>query len=365
MRTRTALPGVALWTALLGLGGCAAPGTSPDGAGPSGDATAPPRRETLLPRLGGDPAALEATEDAELRRLGLVAANLVSTLVQLPELRPGVATLQVNRPRGAFGNVLVRALEDAGYGLQVVDDDRGRHYVGYSKRVAETEVGQVTDYRLAVGEVSLTREYAVEGGAIFPASLMRIEGVERVPDIELADAVFAEQGGPARSFVSGTRGVGGARGAPSVDTVEVFDYDALPEGARTPTDEVLAESLERSALASDADDAPDLDAYAEYRRTVLIFDDPDTSFMGTANKRAVRLLARDVAAEDLLVIRACTDFDGRDDAAMRRGVRVEEELVGLGVRPEAAWIAPCVGASYRHASDDSPVPVELVHYRAR
>ena len=376
MRARTAAPRLgpalaspALWPLALALcagawgAGCVAPGTAPDDGAP--ETAAPLRREALVPRLGGDAAALDETDDAELRRLRLVATNLVAALVQVPELRPEIATLQVNRPTNAFGLVLVRALEDAGYGLQVVTDDRGQNYVGYSRRVAETEVGEVTDYRVAVGAVSLTREYTVEGEAIFPASLLRIEGVERVPDIELADGAFAEQGGPSRSFVSGTRGVGATAGGATIDTVDVYDYDALPVEARTSPDEIIAGSRERSVLAAEAADAPDLDAYAEYRRTVLIFDDPDTSFMGASNKRAVRLLVRDVAPADLLVIRACRDFDGRDDEAMRRGVRVEEELVGLGVSPDSAWIAPCIGASYRHASDDSPVPVELLHYRPR
>ena len=357
---RAALSCAALLAGLVGLGaaGCAAPGATDDAA------REPLRREALVPRLGGDTRALDAADDAELRRLRLVATNLVAALVQLPRLRPDVATLQVNRPRSAFGNVLVRALEDAGYGLQVVDDDRGRHYVGYSRRVAETETGEVTDYRVAVGTVSLTREYTVDGEAIFPASLLRIDGVERVPDIELADETFAEQGGTPRSFVSGTRGVGAAGGASQVDTVEVFGYDALPASARTSQADVLAESRERSVLASEtAAGAPDLAGFREYRRTVLVFDDPVSGFMGAPNKRAVRLMVRDVGPEDLLVIRACHDVDGRDERAMRRGVRVEAELVGLGVAPDAAWIAPCTGASYRHASDDSPAPVELLHYR--
>ena len=320
----------------------------------------------LVPRLGGDPGALAALDGVELEGLRLIATNLVSALVQIPELAPGVATLQVNRPDTAFGNAVVRALEDAGYGLQLVADDRGRHYVGYARRVAETEIGEVVDYRLAVGEVALTREFAVEDdGSVFPASLLRIEGVDPLPAIELADGVFREQGGTPRSFVSGTRGIGGTGGAPTIDTVEVFDYDALPPERRTAPVEVLARSRERGALAADAAATPDLDDYVRHRRTVLIFEDPDTSFLGAPNKRAVRLLAREVVPGDLFVIRSCRDFDGEDAAAMRRGLRVEEELVGLGVAPEATWIAPCVGSNYRHASDDSPVPVELFHYRRR
>ena len=261
---------------------------------------------------------------------------------------------------------MVRALEDAGYGLQVVDDDRGRHYVGYSRRVAETETGEVTDYRLAVGPVVAdARVHRRRRGHLPGLAAARRRAWSACPTSRWPTRPFAEQGGTPRSFVSGTRGVGATEGGATMDSVDVRAHDALPPRARTPSGEVIAGAREHAVLASEASQAPELGSYAEYRRTVLIFDDPETSFLGASNKRAVRMLVREVGPGDLLVIRSCRDFDGRDDAAMRRGVRVEEELVGLGVAPRSAWIAPCAGASYRHASDDSPVPVELVHYRPR
>lgn len=318
---------------------------------------------SLTPRLGGDRSVVEAADPDEVRRLGLVATNLVAALVQIPELRPVGTTLQVNAPSSVFGNLLVRALEDAGYGLQLVDADQGLNYVGYSRRVSETEAGRVTDFSVSAGPIELTREYVVDGDAIFPSSLMRVEGVSAGIELDRADEVFAEQGGTARSFVSGTRALEGQGSAPTVDAVDVFDHDALPLDARTSSDALLDEVRLAAARADDEGSAPDLNAFEQYRRTVLVFDDPTTAFLGDANKRAVRFMVRDVAPRDLLVIRACRDFDGRDEAAMARGIRVEEELIGLGVPPEAAWIAPCAGASYRYSNDDSPAPVELVHLR--
>ena len=146
-------------------------------------------------------------------------------------------------------------------------------------------------------------------------------------------------------------------------TVDVRDIDAVPEERRSSLETVLTrvrlEEIEREA----ARPAPNLERYARFRRTVLILDDPLTQMLGPANKRAVRLITREFLPGDLLEIRACHDTDGRDEAAGEQAIRVEEELASHGVPPGASWIAPCVRATYRHASDDSPTPVELIHYR--
>lgn len=332
-------------------------------AGAAGCATDGAPADVPMPRMGGDPTALEGVDAAELRRLGRIATDLVSALVQFPALRPTGATLHLNPPANAFGHALVRALEDAGYGLRTVDGDGGRHYVGYARRVSETETGEVLDFRLSVGPVTLTREYAVDGEAIFPTSLLRVGGVERVPDIELAAELFAGQGGPPRSFVSGTRGVGGTTGEPRVGTVEVSGDAALRPEAAAPGRAVLDDALARAALAADADGAPPPAAQDPLRREVLILDGDGTGVLGAANKSAVRATADDLAPGDVLVIRACHGFVDHDGTAARRALRIEEELVGLGVDPSTARIAPCAGATYPDRNGAASATVELLHHR--
>ena len=146
-------------------------------------------KEDLLPRIGGNAAAIDRISPTERNHLQLIATNLIAALVQIPEMRPATATLQVSPPQTAFGNALVRALEDAGFGLQRVSADQGQRYVSYSKRLAETESGVVTDYSLAVGKIKLSREYQVQDQAIYPSSLMNITGTNYLADIELADGI--------------------------------------------------------------------------------------------------------------------------------------------------------------------------------
>jgi len=92
----------------------------------------------FMPLIGGKADVVASTPLAEMRRLQLISTNLVSALVQVPEMKVGTATLQVSNPTTAFGNTLVRALEDAGFGIQRVSADQGLNYVTYGKRLSET-----------------------------------------------------------------------------------------------------------------------------------------------------------------------------------------------------------------------------------
>lgn len=340
--------------ALLVMGGCV-----------SDDPIQGVSKEDLLPRIGGNEAAIENISATERNHLQLIATNLIATLVQIPELRPATATLQINSPQTAFGNAIVRALEDAGFGMQYVSADQGQRYVSYSKSLAETESGIVTDYALAVGKIKLSREYQVTGKAIYPSSLMNIAGTDYLADIELADGIFAEQGGSGTAFISGAQQSDNPDPDLKVTTVDVNSFDELPVGKRSRQDKVLAEARQRYFEAGTLREAPDLTQFDKYRRTVLIFSDNSTQLLGSVNKRAVRLMVREFSDDDVMVIKACQDADGSDQASLNRAIRVEEELAGFGVPTESAYIAPCARTSYRHSSDNSPTPVELIHYRPK
>lgn len=321
--------------------------------------------QDLLPRIGGNIAALQKISSIERNQLQLIATNLIATLVQIPEMRPATATLQINVPKTAYGNAVVRALEDAGFGMQLVSADQGQQYVSYSKRLAETESGVVTDYSLAVGKIKLSREYQLQEDAVYPSSLMNITGTNYIADIELADGIFTEQGGNGNAFISGAQQTDNPDPNLKVTTVDVNSFDELPVNKRTRQDRVLAEARQRYFEAGTLRAAPDLNQFTKYRRTVLIFADNSTQMLGNVNKRAVRLLVREFSDDDIMVIKACQDADGSDQPSLNRAIRVEEELAGFGVPTESAYITPCARTSYRHSSDNSPAPVELIHYRPK
>lgn len=343
--------------AVLALSSCS---TSPGGSTSVGVPA-----QSIAPRLVSDIALLENTSAIERAHLQLIATNLVSTLVQVPTMQSSIRTLQVSSPKTAYGHAIVRALEDASYGLQLVSADQGQNYVSYSKRLSETESGWVTDYSLGVGKILVSREYSVKGQAIYPSSLMNVAGASSIANIELTDDIFAEQGGDGDAFISGVQVADQPDPDIKVRTIDVNDYDEIPTDKRTTQNAVLQRAQKRYFEINALRNLPDLDSFEKYRRTVLVFNNTTTRLMGSGNKRAVRLLTRGFNSGDIMLIKACQDADGVNEAAMDRAIRVEEELTGLGVPAETTYIAPCARTNYRHSSDDSPVPVELIHYRPK
>lgn len=317
----------------------------------------------FMPRVSGNGAIVAQTPVAELRQLQLISTNLVSALVQIPEMKVGTATLQVSAPNTAFGNTLVRALEDAGFGIQRVSADQGLNYVTYGKRYTETEAGPVTDFGVAVGEIEVRREYVSSEKGVFPSSLLLVSGTPNIVDIELDDEIFTEQGGSGDSFISGVGSDSIDAPSTNVNTITVNDYDATPIAKRVSHGGVLSKARQRIYAKESADSAVNLDSYQQVRRTVLIFDDKDSFVMGRGNKQAVRLLVNDFAAGDIISITSCTDVDGSNAVSTDRGIRVEEEFVSHGIDASDVQVEPCIRASYRHSSDDSPVAVSVVQYR--
>ena len=312
-----------------------------------------------LPRIGGSTDVINSLETEKLERLRLVSIDLVSALVQLPTINPTAATLQVTQPRTAFGNLIVRALEDAGYGLQRVTADQGLFYVQYSDRFAQTDAGPVNDYVLRVGNISIGREYTENDDGIFPSSLMRIDGAERPDLIVLDDSIFKEQGGDGGIFISG---VASGRDLTGVREISTQEYDRTPLERRTERSTQLL-TARRSAIARVVS-RTELQDMTRLRRTVLIFDNPQTRVMGAGNKQAVRLLVREYKAGDIYQIAACSDVDGKNDESILRGIRVVEEFLSYNIPVDSVVKAPCRRANFRHSADNSPVAVEVVHHRS-
>gem|GEM_PF-656058 len=325
-----------------------------------------PRNDaSYLPVVGANAQAISDTPTDELRQLQLVSSNLVSALVQIPELQPAVVTLQISQAQSAYGNTLIRALENAGFGIQLVSADQGKNYVSYGKRFSETDSGPITDYEIAIGKISVRREYITTDRGIFPSSLMAVSGTEQATDIVLNDAVFREQGGEGEAFISGVQSEDDLTARPVISEVNVNDYDTTPEAKRTSQTAIFDEAKKRFFENEAKRTSFDLSAYERSRRAILIFNDNKTLLMGQGNKQAVRLMVREYLPGDLFVVTACTDIDGENEQARLRGVRVEQEFASHGVPVDAVALAECIRASYRHSSDTSEVPVEVVHYRIK
>jgi len=303
-------------------------------------------------------------ESAPNRNLKLVVTDLVSVLIQIPSLNPTTTTLQMSQPETELGTTLLSAIENAGYGIQIVETESGDNYLSYALRTAETEAGIINDYLISVDEIELRREYNTTASGIYPSSLMFVKGIEDARKILLTEQMFAEQGGE-QLFLSGVDpGRGGISDPGNVK--EVFTDDALrqPFKNRVTQSEVFAQAIRNTFEVAKDEQRSDLAGLKRFQRVVLLFPNNTELVLGTGNKVAIRSLLDKFNDGDLLDITACDDVDGRNEMAERRAIRIEQELMSHGVSADAIRRAECTRTNFRHHSDDSPQPVTVVHFQA-
>ncbi len=307
---------------------------------------------------------VEEVESAPNRNLELVVTDLVSALIQIPSLNPTVTTLQMSQPETDLGRALLTAIDNAGYGIQIVDADQGNKYLSYAVRTAETEAGIINDYLIGIDEIELRREYNTTETGIYPSSLLFVKGVEDARNIVLTEEMFLEQGG-GELFLSGVDPGRAGISDPS-EVREVYTDDALRTQVDKRVDQakVFAEAQENMlALARDKQ-RQSLGGLDRHQRVVLLFPNNTELTLGVGNKTAIRNLLGKFEAGDVLDITACDDVDGRNEMAERRAIRIKEELLSHGVESSSIRRAECTRTNFRHHSDDSPQPVTIVHYKS-
>lgn len=291
--------------------------------------------------------------------LDLIVTDLVSTMIQIPNYNPVVTTLQFARPNTVFGEKLLVAVRQAGYGVQLVEGDLGPNYVSYAERLANTDLGEVTDYLINVNELEIRREYRNTENGVYPSSLMYVSGLDDDREIVVNDWFFAEQGGD-EAFVSGVdTGEVGAVGIEAVNEILADKNQAVRPDRRTRQSAVLDQAVQKMHESQRKQESAIPTGYRRTKKMVLLFADNQTLTLGPHNKAAILKFLELRGPEDIIEISACDDADGENRMAEQRAVRIKEELQGHELPMSKIVEAACVRASYRHESDDSPVPVAL------
>ena len=289
----------------------------------------------------------------------LIARNLVNTLAQLPELPPGQTLVQVSTPVTPFGRRVVASLGEAGYGIQEVEADQGSHYVRYRAERAETETGERTRYRVAVGPVSVERDFRVVDGDTLPGSEQRIEGAER-QELALNDELFGDALSASLSRASFRPDE-----RPMVLDLEPSDEPELsaanvaasfadaPGGAGAPGAEVDLDALVRENMydTKRSNYAPLFDDYEDVRQDTLIFPN-DSLVLGDDNKAIIADYVRELdPATDVLSVIGCSHGrsaidNGNELLAIGRANRVKEAFMFAGVSHRQVLDESCWAGSY-------------------
>jgi len=277
--------------------------------------------------------------DASLR---VVAIDLVSVLTQLPGYETWSMTTQVSPATSEFGEALIVAMRNAGYGLQRVTADQGRNYLEYRKNVTLTDARTVTAFELEVRDVTLSRNYQWVGSRWLPSSPVRIRGVEPTPVNVYSDLHGKE--GITTKLVTGVQFIDSSdRVIASQSSITRISGDRDEQiEEQSVLDRGRSTTFTRQRALADTDTR----TYRPVSAVTLRFPSKNPSVLGELNKRAiVSILKKMDATSDRFLIQGCSQqslaWDGTEVLSLERQQRVNQELLVAGVDPKAIRESGC------------------------
>ena len=301
--------------------------------------------------VGSPPASGPASgTESETRT---VAVELVSVLGQLPGLDPFSTTAQVSPIQSEFGDSVVDALQDVGYGVQRVSTDQGTTHVSYRMTQSIENSRTVTEFEVGLRGVRVARNYAKSSNRWAPTSAIRVYGAE--PVRVLVNDDLHPHSAEARRQITGVV-FHDAQG----NILESRDFTVLVGGGgNSDSGAIDSSTVQRSLSLGQASVFGRQRAYAiEDQRNfktvaevVLHFPSDNPSTLGARNKRAIAaLLQRHENNTDRFVIQGCSQgatlmWDGTESLSMERQQRVNKELLVSGVSPEAIVEEGCLRRS--------------------
>ena len=308
----------------------------------------PPADGPPASRADASPAAASLDDAASTLP---IAVELVAVLVQLDGYSPHATTVQANAPRAGFGANLVRALELAGYGIQVVPDDQGGNYLGYGATARETATGgREGAFELRLRGLTIGRRTTLLDGAWVPIAPVEIRGAAPQP-VALNGSIHVRRPGRALTYPSGVRFVDAETSETLAEALHRYAYRPTGDAARA--DGAAAPDPERfltqatSRLYDGGGTAFALRPASDFAaRQVLTLRFPTVSdrTLGADNRRALeRLTSFADLATDRFSIASCPADARPTDASAARSARVKAELLTLGVPGDQVLEAGCAG----------------------
>lgn len=318
---------------------------------------------TTVPEAGPESAFVNAwaagTSTNEATQTdSLIARNLVEIVTQINDLPPWSTTVQINEPNSSFGSALFNALEAAGYGVQRVPEDQGRHYVSYRTSAEQSESGRTHVYSMWVGgEVAVERRFREIEGTLLPISPVILTGV-RPKTINVDDRYFAAEVSAGVEFPSGAefRDDG-------FELIQSRERPLLTTGgsqrnlnATTARDEAL--EVEKI-----------LTPYRPKRQTTLSFPTAANNVLGDPNKRAVVAISEAYrASTDIFLVSGCRPASFASPAepetdSMERAQRVRAELLNRGYAAGVILEETCEPGRYNQSLPRRSVVLTLERLR--
>jgi len=225
----------------------------------------------------------------------------------------------------------------SGYGVQRVTADQGEKFVSYSKSNFVSETNSPTKYEIAVGLVSISRNYEFSNGQVFPTAPIEIVGVEPTK-IVINNDLYRQRGGD-RVIPNGVifkTTTGRVLGAKKYNV-------AVSNKAKKPVEELFSHQrflvLAKSRLFLESKLATTIDVrnWTPVKQLLLVFPSKDNLYLGDRNKVAIKKLLEFYNPESTgFSITGCKGnssllWDGTEGDSLERQLRVRNELLVAGV----------------------------------
>jgi len=284
----------------------------------------------------------------------VVAIDLVSAIMQLPDYAPFYTTVQFSPLKTPFGKAVLKAMTRSGFGIQLVPQDQGINYVSYATRQVTSEGGETIEFSIRIKDLEVQRQYQLKGGNVYPLSEIIITGVK-----------------PSRVLVNDEIYKSNARGVSFPTGIVFKDDDGFVIDEQTSVTEVndsgrvTGESIANeqylvlaraSIFTIDRLHGRGNTAYRKQdfmaRKQLTVRFRPNKLDLGDANKLGIRQMRDSFEPKtDIYTITGCSHgrslmFDGTEQMALLRSQRVKEELLSYGIKQDNLREEGCFQTEY-------------------
>lgn len=314
----------------------------------------------------------EAAEEADFLSVdAIVAIDLVSALMQLPDYAPFYTTVQFSPLKTPFGKAILKAMTRSGFGIQLVPEDQGVNYVSYATREVTSEGGESMEFSLKIRDLEIQRRYKIDGTRVYPLSEIIITGVapsriivnDEIYKLKAAGAEFPtgvtfrdSDGFVVQRKTSITR-LSATAGELAGQSIANEQYLVLARASIFTIDRLQGKG-------STAYRREDFTA----RKQLTVRFRPNSLTLGKANKRGIsKMLDSFEKDRDMYTITGCSHgrslmFDGTEQMALSRSQRVKEELLSYGVKHDNLREEGCFQTEY---GDTLPANGVIITHKRR
>ncbi len=265
----------------------------------------------------------------------LIAENLVNVLGSIESINRIDTTFQMIEPSTPIGRAVLKAVQDQGYGVQIVSGDLGDNFLRYKAELSQTESGLLEIYSLSAGNHEVHRQYTIIDGKTTPTSPVTVK-TDSVISGELDDSLF---------------GVLLERSVSSVIEINSSATEVLVYAEKNKDIRDLNAPLRNVRRIEASNFESVFEQYDDLVRKNLTFAN-DSLVLGSKNKNILVKLAKEVNPEtDIVSVIGCshgrTSFDnGNQLLAEGRAQRVTESLMFAGLDPELIFDEACWDSEY-------------------